>query len=236
MSLVYHFNIKTGETGRCKATMQQCPLGPPSTHFTSEQAAREGYEAAMATESLKTLRKEGKQAPKTLEAFNDAAFKFFDLSSSKVLVPPRVSDPAGGYMGGRRFVGGKVEPKNPDGTTKYLSQADAAKLIRADIKAAKDAGEIPEWLDVSVRKASGAWVTSIDMTIGMKVDGKTRAIPEHWLRDGYRLSEQTRRIKNYIRNVGLQYATDDSNPMVDYFNSHLMPNVKFRSEWEDRHK
>lgn len=40
----FHINPKTGEPGRCRATLA-CPFGLPEDHFSSEAAAREAYEA-----------------------------------------------------------------------------------------------------------------------------------------------------------------------------------------------
>lgn len=58
--MLYHVNKATGETGLCKATIRNCPLGGGDEHFTSEEAARAYYESTMAAGSLAAKKKDGR--------------------------------------------------------------------------------------------------------------------------------------------------------------------------------
>lgn len=148
------------------------------------------------------------------------SFKVPKVEDSKIIAKPKANDNEG-YLGGRRWIGGRV----PD--TGYLSQKEAAKLIRGDIKAAVKAGELPKDMDYSVRMAKGAWVTSIDVVLGTKNEsGRPKVVT-----DDEAKNPNMERVSKYLEALGNQYSTDDSNAQVDYFNSHNRVRVSHRSQW-----
>lgn len=140
------------------------------------------------------------------------------VSDSKLIVDPKENDPGGGYLGGSKFVGGKV-------LDKYLPAKEAAKNIRGDIREAVKAGELPADLDYSVRMNSSG--NGIRIYIGSKVPGgKAGELSQDVQQDS-----RIRAVQTYLNAMGNQYATDDSNAMVDYFNSHNRTLIYFRDKW-----
>lgn len=85
--MLYHVNKATGETGLCKATIRNCPLGGGDEHFTSEEAARAYYESTMAAGSLTAKKKDGRSIRgdwPDLELYRDKIQSF-----SEVFVHPQ---------------------------------------------------------------------------------------------------------------------------------------------------
>lgn len=64
MSVKYHVNPKTGDTGICGATKEKCPFGGDSgveNHYDTAFEARAAYEAQQSSTTLKTLKKSKKE-------------------------------------------------------------------------------------------------------------------------------------------------------------------------------
>lgn len=164
--------------------------------------------------------------PKTKAEFDAAILAIVpEPKDSKVAKLPPINDDQG-YMGGRRFAGALSSKANEDGTYKHISQSEASAGIRKLVAEAKKAGELPKWIDVSVRKNSGAWVSSINVEIGFKPEGarSSEAFPKDWVEDEsspYRRNrrEAAARIHSYVELLARQYESSDINSMVDYFNS-----------------
>ena len=230
--MIYHINSK-GEPGLCKA-QKACPFGGSDAHFTSKEAARFAFEA------LQSDVFSGKFIPQTKEGFDSSIFAIVpEAKDSKIGKQPIAADHEG-YMGGTRFIGGLAQPKKADGTNDYVSQTEAAKGIRDLISQAKKAGELPSWVNISVRKNSGAWVSSIAVEISYKPEGKVQAIPEAW-RETPRennplrtdLTEAAERLESYVKYLSSQFEQSENNSMVDYFSSNNAARVSWRDSWQD---
>ena len=175
----------------------------------------------------------------TPDSYQDFAAQVADEkvfpSSSQVILDPQVAD-NGGYMGGSRFVGGKVKEGE------YLSAKDAAKRIREDIVQARKLGEIPGWLTTSVSKDSGGH--SITIELGLKVEGSATAFPKDWIETKvgvprerfptYKPTEASQKLEKYFQRLGGQFEKSDINSSVDYFNSSNSARVTFRRAWKDQ--
>lgn len=135
-----------------------------------------------------------------------------------------------GYMGGSAFTG-YLAPE-----TRSESQADVAKRIRSDIKAAKDAGYLPDKLKVSVRSARGSYSTGFRVvaTIPDELAGTT-CVPEwvqmdesrgpiKWTSPHNPRAPRTHPFATELRQrlsvVSNRYAETDNNSMVDYFHNY----------------
>jgi hypothetical protein len=238
----YHVNIK-GEAGVCSATKGKCPFGNADAHFSSAEAARSFYEtnqSAVVAGARKAVKKLNKDVspPRTMEAFHAGISSVPEVSDSKVLAPPAVAD-NDGYLGGRRFIG--AARAEIDG---FVTQDAASAGLKDLVKKAKASGELPDWLDVSVKKDSGAWVNSLSVTAGYKPEGgrKVRAIPEDWLYepkdpDSFRrqeLREPAKKLEKYLTALGRQYESSDINSMVDYFNSSNAGRFSWRRRYLDK--
>lgn len=236
----YHLTAK-GEPGVCRAKPGNCPLGSDSEHFTSADAARTHFEnnqGAVLAGARKAEKKTGKSTPpKTAKEFYAGLANVPTVGNSKVVKPPKTADQEG-YMGGRRYVGAGVEDK-------FIGQSEASTRLKELVKQAKLNGELPQWLDVSVRKNGGAWVSSISVVGGYKPEGgrKIRAIPQEWLyepkdetdfrqRDVQR--PEVKNLQTYLDTLSRTYESSDINSMVDYYNSSNAGHFQWRGKWEDR--
>ncbi|MGO1851915.1 MAG: hypothetical protein ACTH0V_00720 [Microbacteriaceae bacterium] len=135
-----------------------------------------------------------------------------------------------GYMGGSKFEGHLAD------TTRGLSQAEVGKRIRADVKAAKDAGYLPENLKVSVRSNRGSMVSSFSVSAeipdelayrsGMRPwdgdDRLERLDPGDYVHNPYydRKHPFAAELSDRLERVTNRYASTDTNSMVDYFDSY----------------
>lgn len=54
MTVRYHLNVETGETGKCTASVQKCPFGAEN-HFDSKEEARNVFEESMNSKVIKTM-------------------------------------------------------------------------------------------------------------------------------------------------------------------------------------
>lgn len=142
------------------------------------------------------------------------------------------------------YVGGKAQKTDAAGKRIYTTQAEASAGIREAVKEAKVKGELPSWISVSSTKNSGAWVSSISVTGGMrrKVDGKVRAIPKEWLYDDTandssftrrgNLTEAGERLSSYLTSISRQWETS-SGDIFDNYSNHNGGRFTWREKWED---
>lgn len=237
----YHVNSK-GEAGACSATNGRCPFGGESEHFTSAEAAREFYEknqdAALAGASKAARKLAPAPIPTSKSSFDKAVANIPDVADSKVISAPAISDNEG-YLGGRRYIG-----KSRAGVEGFIGQTEASAKLKELVKKAKALGELPQWLDVSVKKNSGAWVTSISVVGGFKPDGgrKVRAIPKEWLEDEddtgrwtkTTTREPVKKLETYLTSLAREYESSDINGQVDYYNSSNAGRFEWRRAWDDK--
>lgn len=243
--MLYHINTRTGNPGKCSAKPGNCPYGTPETHFTSPEAARAFYESNQETVLRSASKARTKSAggvatvPTTGKDFQKALMSIPSPEDSSVISPPAINDNSG-YLGGSRYVGAERAKIDT-----YIGQTEAAAGIRDLVRKAKLAGEIPQWIDVSVKKNAGAWVSSIAISVGYKPEGgrKVRAIPNSWIYEPYDPEDfRTRRVlrpgadklQKYISVLGASYESSDINSMVDYFNSSNAGRFSWRDPWEDK--
>lgn len=235
----YHVNAK-GEAGACSATKGKCPFGGEANHFTSAEAARAAYEndqEAVLAGAVTSLRKVRPVAPpKSMSMFHKQLESVPTIEDSKILAAPTLSE---GYMGGRAYLGAERAKE-----TEYVSQAKAAEGLRNLVKRAKAMGELPQWLDISVKKNSGSMVNSISLTAGYKPEGgrKVRAIPHEWLYEPQdktdfrreQTHEEVKKLEKYLATLSRSYESSDINGMVDYYNSSAGGHFEWRHAWHDR--
>lgn len=183
-------------------------------HNLTEDDVKQAYKAKADYLSNKNQPKKATSKP------HSSNYKLVKLEDSKVITPPKASDPHGGYLGGRLFVGGKADTET----------REVAKSMREDIKKAIAAGELPSDLKYGVRKRPGSY-DRFEISIANSRGGRAVAVSENEQK-----SEGFRNTKEYLENLSRQYFSDDSNAMVDYFNSHNSTSVAFRSDWDDRER
>ena len=183
-------------------------------HNLTEDDVKQAYKAKADYLSNKNQPKKATSKP------HSSNYKLVKLEDSKVITPPKASDPHGGYLGGRLFVGGKADTET----------REVAKSMREDIKKAIAAGELPSDLKYGVRKRPGSY-DWFEISIANSRGGRAVAVSENEQK-----SEGFRNTKEYLENLSRQYFSDDSNAMVDYFNSHNSTSVAFRSDWDDRER
>lgn len=103
-------------------------------------------------DSLKRNERIYKKYPALVEPY------VIDPKDSKVIAEPLVKSPSGGYNGGSKFIGGRYRSQ--------LRVKDIAANVRADIKAAVSAGELPEDLGYSVRVSDSG--SGVKIVVGEK--------------------------------------------------------------------
>lgn len=202
---MYHVNPATGNPGLCKAT-KACPFGGPEDHFTSKEAAQKTFEDKQASQAAKSVRK---APPLKYSEFNFIE----DLTQSKVIATPATDTSDGGYMNGPMFIGGKVVSSG------RLYGAAVSKAIREDIKSAIQAGELPKDLSYNVQKTG---ISDFKIEVGIKEYGEWPMLQGDYKGRNEDLFhyETFQKVQNYLKVLGNQWATDDTNSYVDYYNSH----------------
>lgn len=128
--------------------------------------------------------------------------------------------------------------------TKGMDTAAVAKALRADIKAAQKAGELPRSMKVSVTISRFSMGSSITLTvksapvqihasdfIAHDVQTKGRVF---W--EGQRYTAQARRLLEKLEALGGEYKRTDSDSQTDYHNTNFFLHVNFDGamEREDR--
>lgn len=123
-----------------------------------------------------------------------------------------------------------------------MSRTEVARLIRADVKAARKNGVIPEWVNVSCRTSYYSMGGSIDMTVhfderlweqcdGFAPDSKHEYAPglysgtacahygnRHGVHDDHeRLNDLGRHVVGTVQAIHWSYNYDGSDSQVDYF-------------------
>lgn len=181
--------------------------------------------------------------PTTFKEFENAIEQTVpDVEDSKLIKPPKIEK----EQYSNRYIGAKAGNRvNEDGTTKYIGQTEAAAEMRAAIKEAKRIGELPDWVDVSVKKNTGAWVSSMTVKIGIKRGAQVRAFPREWVSRNANVyhpgdsSLQSTRLFNYVSTLLRQWESSYSDHFDNYQSSHA-PRVSWRDpsedEWADRQK
>lgn len=139
-----------------------------------------------------------------------------------------VPDVVGGLTASEGYLGAtKVTGSMHDGA-RSLSDAEVNKLIRTDIKHAQECGYLPAALKARVRKARGY------SAVYVTVSGIPRELVWHpgdpYDADDPRPSGRVgygEALVDRLTVVAGAYGRDNSNSMVDYFDSYRMPSITF---------
>lgn len=125
--------------------------------------------------------------------------------------------------------------------TKGLRTVEIAKLIRADIKAAIQAGELPKGLKTSVRYESFAGGCAIRVSVTAVPDDFVYWRPEfiafeaanpHTFFQGERVTEEAKALLAKLKEIHSAYNFDGSDIQSDYFHVRYYGDVKFGWEIE----
>ena len=92
----------------------------------------------------------------------------------------------------------------------YVDAAKVAKMVRADIKAAKTNGDLPNDIKTSVRTRKYAGGQAVDVTI---TGWNAEAV---WAPD-HTLTTAARYVQRTIETIRSAYNRNASDPMVDYY-------------------
>ena len=118
--------------------------------------------------------------------------------------------------------------------TRGLPLAAVNRLIRADIKALVESGEIPAGA-YTVRKSSSSITIEFIAPLG-SLFSKTRLVAEqldpHGWHRGERYSVEGRDLIAKLTAVASAYNYDDSDSSSDYFNTRFWLHVRPDHEWE----
>ena len=126
--------------------------------------------------------------------------------------------------------------------TGYVTAADIAKLMRADIKAAIKAGTLPGTArNYSVKIDNFSGGRSIDIT-AIDLDGMWTTCPgqaktgcNHWDcsrgRTARVLTAKGLKVEKAIKDIHSSYNYDASEVQVDYFNVNFYGSAKVEDEW-----
>jgi len=132
-----------------------------------------------------------------------------------------------GYLGATEFIGGRY--------TGYRPYADINKDIRADIKRAIKAQHLPDDITYSVTGESYSGGQTIHVEIRGLRDSQVRTprqqvtgeITRH---TEYVLTPAAAELERRLRNLAEAYNHDNSNSMVDYFDTMYYLRIEFESE------
>lgn len=115
--------------------------------------------------------------------------------------------------------------------TGFRPAAEVAALIRADLKAAQKAGELPTDVTFSVRARSYAGGQAVDLTI----IGRTNAFIYVEYTDAYDVhrreySDQARELMGKVEGIHQAYNRNRSDSMVDYFDVMYYGTVNYQDD------
>lgn len=121
-----------------------------------------------------------------------------------------------------------------------MDTAQVAKLVRADIKAAKKAGTLPASLETSVRISRFAGGSSLSITVTaapvqihasdyMAHHVRTKG-HQHW--EGERFTPQARALLAKLEAIGGEYNRTDRDSQADYHNTNFFLHVDFHGDLE----
>lgn len=124
--------------------------------------------------------------------------------------------------------------------TKGMDTAAVAKALRADIKAAQKAGELPRSLKVSVTISRFSMGSSITVTVkSAPVQIHASDFIAHDVRtngrvfwDGERYTAQARRLLEKLEAMGDAYQRMDRDSQADYCNTNFYLHVNFDGAME----
>jgi hypothetical protein len=146
-------------------------------------------------------------------------------------VEPAYITPTGiyteGYLGAKAFTGGRY--------TGYRWYAEITKDIRADIKRAIKGLHLPADLDYSVSGESYSGGQSITIEIRGLLDSQVRTTNTYVNIYGVTVTEQPMtpaaiELERRLKALGEAYNYDNSNAMVDHFDTMYYLRVNFESE------
>lgn len=111
----------------------------------------------------------------------------------------------------------------------YMSAADIAKLMRADIKAAVKSGELPDVkYSVTVENYSG----------GRSINIRIQDLPDAWVKGedhyGYErdiLTPEAKAVQDKVQAIHNAYNYDGSEIQVDYFDVNYYGHAEVESPW-----
>lgn len=120
--------------------------------------------------------------------------------------------------------------------TEKATDAQIAKMIREDIKAAQKAGELPAGLKVSVRIGGGRTCSSIRVEVTaapfqvLSDESLAASLTPNVYVRCERYSDQAKVVSARLKAIHNAYNFDDSDAMVDYFHVRFYGEVGF--DWQ----
>jgi len=143
--------------------------------------------------------------------------------------------------------------KDASGNYRYLGAAEIAKLMRADIKAEIEAGNLPKAnysvrvqnyaggrsIDLTVRDLEGAWVPEnlslCDPNYCRTYSpGEPSEYTQHYSNrcpGAEHLSDEAERVLEIVKSIHAAYNFDGSEAMVDYFHVNYYGHAEIESPW-----
>lgn len=121
--------------------------------------------------------------------------------------------------------------------TGYRPAAEVAKLIRAELKAAQKAGELPTEIKFSVTSD----YFSGGQSVSVEIRGWTDEEVWETYQDAYDMPRKSIRpaaagVKRKVERIANAYNRDRSDSQVDYFDVMYYCRVEFESDWRRQYR
>lgn len=213
----YHLS-SDGTPNVCPAKIQ-CRLGDDTIHYSNKADAIKGAEERFG-KNISTTTSSSKNKTNSKPSFS---------------IPEVIK--VEGYMGAQGWIGGNLEKLQKQENNRYVDNKTIGKAIRSDIKEAINSGFLPKKLNNDNIKYS---VRMKDNTIQVKgiIDGdriEKLAVTETIKRNGMKTMvlgtehgtavNEVNNIKEKLEKISNSYRYDNSNSMVDYFDTNFYSSV-----------
>ena len=113
---------------------------------------------------------------------------------------------------------------------RHASAAEIAKAIRADVKAAQQAGDLPAGIKVSVRARNFAGGCAVDLAVTAGIDDAFLYEPQHDQYDRRAYTPAARELRDRLEQIREAYNHDGSDSMTDHYDVRYYGSTELRDE------
>lgn len=213
------YHISGDGTPKVCPAKVQCRLGDDTIHYPNKAAAIKGAEERFG-KNISTTTSSSKNKTNSKPSFS---------------IPEVIK--VEGYMGAQGWIGGNLEKLQKQENNRYVDNKTIGKAIRSDIKEAIASGFLPKKFNNDNIKYS---VRIKDNTIQVKgiIDGdriERLAVSETTKRNGMKTmvlstehglgANEVNDIKEKLEKISNSYRYNNSNSMVDYFDTNFYSSV-----------
>lgn len=113
---------------------------------------------------------------------------------------------------------------------RYARATEIAKAVRADVKAAQAAGDLPAGITVSVRASYASMCQSVDLAVTAGIDDEFLYEPQRDQHGTRVYTPAARELRDRLEQIREAYNHDGSDSMTDYYDVRYYGSTELRDE------